>query len=155
MEPKRGCVVGSLVRLFRNPSFAAMAFAFVALWAATGSAAEPKRVLIVHAFGHAYSPWSDMAGSLRAELIKQSKEPIDLYEVSLDTARVQNPQEEAPFVEYIHALLAGRKLDLIVPIGASSAFFVQRNRRLLFPATPMLIVGADRRRHSRQLPNGE
>jgi hypothetical protein len=132
-----------------------MAFAFVALWAATGSAAEPKRVLIVHAFGHAYSPWSDMAGSLRAELIKQSKEPIDLYEVSLDTARVQNPQEEAPFVEYIHALLAGRKLDLIVPIGASSAFFVQRNRRLLFPATPMLIVGADRRRHSRQLPNGE
>ena len=26
-------------------------------------AAEPRRVLIVHAFGHAYSPWSDMAGS--------------------------------------------------------------------------------------------
>src|SRR5262249_12878956 len=114
---------------------------------ATGAfSAEPRRVLIVHAFGHAYSPWSDEAGIFRAELVKQSKEPIDLYEVSLDTARVQNADEETPFVDYIHALLAGRKLDLIVPIGAPSAFFMQRNRQRLFPATPMLIVGADRRR---------
>src|SRR5262249_38942765 len=109
---------------------------------------EPRRVLLVHAFGHAYSPWSDMAGSFRAELIKRSKEPIDLYEVSLDTARVKDPQDEAPFVQYIRALLVDRKLDLIVPIGAPSAFFMQRNRQLLFPATPMLIVGADRRRIS-------
>jgi signal transduction histidine kinase len=112
----------------------------------SGSAAEPRRVLLLHAFGHAYSPWSDMAGSFRAELIKKSAEPIDLYEVSLDTARVQNADDEAPFLEYIHALLAGRKLDLIVPIGAPAAHFAQRNRALLSSAAPMLIVGADRRR---------
>jgi hypothetical protein len=52
---------------------------FATMGAAT---AEPRRVLMVHAFGHAYSPWSDMAGSFRAELIKKSPEPIDLYEVS-------------------------------------------------------------------------
>jgi signal transduction histidine kinase len=73
-------------------------------------------------------------------------EPIDLYEVSLDTARAQEPQEEGPFVEYIRALLSGRKLDLIVPVGAPAAFFMQRHRSELFPATPMMIVGADRRR---------
>mgnify|MGYP003694402393 CR=1 FL=1 len=122
---------------------------------ADGSALEPRRVLLVHAFGHAYSPWSDMAGSFRAELIKRSKEPIDLYEVSLDTARVQTPEDETPFVEYIRALLVGRKLDLIVPIGAPSAFFVQRNRQRLFPATPMLILGADRRRIPRQFSCGQ
>ena len=110
------------------------------------SAAEPRRVLIIHAFGHSYSPWSDMAGSFRAQLIKNSKEPIDLYEVSLDTARVGSRQDEVPFVDYIHALLGGRKLDLIVPIGAPSAFFVQRNRQQLYPGTPTLIIGADRRR---------
>jgi hypothetical protein len=110
------------------------------------AAAVPRRVLLVHAFGHAYSPWSDMAGSFRAELVKTSREPIDLYEVSLDTARVQDPQEEGPFVEYIRALLSGRKLDLIVPIGAPAAYFVQRHRAQLFPATPMVIVGADVRR---------
>jgi len=89
-----------------------------------------------------------MAGSFRAELIKRSPEPIDLYEVSLDTARVQDPKDEGPFVEYIRAVLAGRKLDLIVPVGAPAAFFMQRYRQLLFPTTPMLIVGADVRRIS-------
>jgi signal transduction histidine kinase len=116
------------------------------IFATMGAAAEPRRVLMLHAFGHAYSPWSDMAGSFRAELIKRSPEPIDLYEVSLDTARVQDPKDEGPFVEYIRAVLSGRKLDLIVPVGAPAAFFAQRYRQLLFPATPMLIVGADLRR---------
>jgi len=113
---------------------------------AEAAAVEPRRVLILHAFGHAYSPWSDMAGSFRAELIKKSPEPIDLYEVSLDTARAQDPQDDEPFVEYIRAILSGRKLDLIVPVGAPATFFVQRYRPLLFPTTPMLIVGADVRR---------
>jgi signal transduction histidine kinase len=110
------------------------------------SAADARRVLLLHAFGHPYSPWSDMAGSFRAELVKKSPEPIDLYEVSLDTARVQDPQDEGPFVEYIRALLAGRKLDLIVPVGAPAAFFMERHRGELLPATPMMIVGADLRR---------
>ena len=95
-------------------------FLVVMLGAAT---AEPRRVLLLHAFGHPYSPWSDMAGSFRVELIKQSPEPINLYEVSLDTARVQDPQDEGPFLDYIRALLSGRKLDLIVPVGAPAAFF--------------------------------
>jgi len=135
------------VRAFIHSSLVrGLAYAAVLFWIAPVWPAEPRRVLIIHAFGHAYSPWSDMAGSFRAELIKNSKEPIDLYEVSLDTARVENSQNEAPFVDYIHALLGGRNLDLIVPIGAPSAFFVQRNRQQLYPGTPMLIVGADRRR---------
>ncbi len=86
-----------------------------------------------------------MAGSFRAELIKKSPEQIDLYEVSLDTARVLDSRDEGPFVDYIHALLSERKPDLIVPIGAPAAFFVQRNRARLFPMTPMLVVGAEPR----------
>jgi hypothetical protein len=111
-----------------------------------GAAAEPRRVLMLHAFGHAYSPWSDMAASFRAELVKRSPEPIDLYEVSLDTARVQNPKDEAPFVEYILAVLSGRRPDLIVPVGAPAAFFLQRHRPTILPTMPVLIVGADVRR---------
>ena len=116
------------------------------IFATTGAAAEPRRVLMLHAFGHAHSPWSDMAGSFRAELIKKSPEPIDVYEVSLDTARVQDPHDEGLFVEYIRAVFYGRKLDLIVPVGAPAAFFMQRYRQMMFPTTPMLIVGADVRR---------
>jgi signal transduction histidine kinase len=116
------------------------------LLAAESRAAEPRRVLLLHAFGHAYSPWSDMAASFRAEIIKRSPRPIDLYEVSLDTARVQDSEDDVPFIEYIKALLSGRSPDLIVPVGAPAAFFLQRNRARLFPTTPMLILGADVRR---------
>ena len=116
------------------------------VFAVEAHAAEPRRVLMLHAFGHAYSPWSDMAASFRAEIIRRSPEPIELYEVSLDTARVQDPKDDGPFVEYIRALLSRRSPDLIVPVGAPAAFFVQRNRPQLFPASPMLILGADVRR---------
>src|SRR5271154_4219046 len=125
---------------------AAACAAFLLLATIQASAAEPRGVLLLHAFGHPYSPWSDMAGSFRAELVKKSPQPIDLYEVSLDTARVQSPQDEGPFVEYIRALLAWRKLDLIVPAGAPAAFFMERHRSELSPAAPMMIVGADLRR---------
>jgi signal transduction histidine kinase len=118
------------------------------------AATEPRPILLLHAFGHAYSPWSDMAASFRAELVKKSPEPIDVYEVSLDTARAQNQQDEAPFVDYIRALLSDRAPDLIVPVGAPAAFFVQRNQRLLFAATPTLIVGADQRRIPRAAVEG-
>ena len=116
------------------------------LFAADAHSAEPKRVLVLHAFGHAYSPWSDFAASFRAEIVRRSPEPIELYEVSLDTARVQDPKDDAPFVEYIHALLSTRAPDLIVPVGAPAAFFLQRNRSRMFPTTPTLILGADIRR---------
>jgi signal transduction histidine kinase/ABC-type uncharacterized transport system substrate-binding protein len=109
-------------------------------------AAEPRRVLILHAFGHPFSPWSDMAGSFRAELISRSPQPVDLLEVSLDTARTREARDDDPFIQYIHALLAGHNPDLIVPVGAPAAFFVQRNRTQLFPTTPMMILGADVRR---------
>lgn len=133
-----------------HSAFMAHAFIFVAVILLCArmepAAANPRHVLMVHAFGHPYSPWSDMAGSFRAELVKKSPEPIDLYEVALDTARVQDAHEESPFVEYIRALLSGHQLDLIVPVGAPAAFFMQRHRPELFPTTPMLIVGADLRR---------
>ena len=32
----------------------------------------------------------------------------------------------------------GRKLDLIVRVGAPAAFFLQRHRQTIFPTTPML-----------------
>jgi signal transduction histidine kinase len=134
---------------FHNASAARVSlFAFVILLFAAieATAADSRHVLLVHAFGHPYSPWSDMAGSFRAELIRKSPQPINLYEVSLDTSRVGDSQGEGPFIEYIRALLSGRQLDLVVPVGAPAAFFVQRHRPLLFPSTPMLIVGADLRR---------
>ena len=136
-------LVHLVMKLIRTASRCAV---LVLLATIQAHGAEPKRVLLLHAFGHPFSPWSDEAGTFRAELIKRSPEQIELYEASLDTGRVRDLQGEEPFVSYIHALLSGQKPDLIVPAGAPAAFFVQRHRAALFPATPLLIMGADVRR---------
>lgn len=101
------------------------------IFATAAAATEPRRVLRLHAFGHAYSPWSDMTANFREEPVKNSPAPRGLYEVSLDTAGIQDPSDEWRFVEYIRAILSGRKFELIVPVGALAVFFVQRHRRYI------------------------
>ena len=59
---------------------------------------------------------------------------------------MRNDLAEAKFVEYLEARFAQRLPDLIVAIAAPAARFVQRNRKNLFPTTPMLLAVVDERR---------
>ncbi len=109
------------------------------------SAAEAQRVLLLHAFGHPFSPWSDMAAAFRAALTAIAPNAINFYEVSLDTSRVRDFDDEKPFVAYMHALVSEQKLDLLVPVGTPATLFVKRNFDGLFPDSPALVLGADAR----------
>lgn len=114
----------------------------------TGEAfSEPKRVLLLHSFGRDFAPWNEYARTFREELNRQSPDPIDLYEASLATARFPD-EEEGPFAEYLRALFAKRRLDLVVAIGSPAVGFVQRRRQELFPSTPAVYTGVERRRVS-------
>jgi signal transduction histidine kinase len=108
--------------------------------------AESKRVMLLHSFGSEFKPWSEYAKTIREELNRQSPWPLDVTEQSLLTARSGDEDPEAPFVEYLRALFAGRPLDLIVSIGAPAADFVQRHRHNLFATTPMVFTAVDQRR---------
>ncbi|HEU0158118.1 MAG TPA: ATP-binding protein [Hyphomicrobiaceae bacterium] len=108
-------------------------------------AGEPRRVLLLHSFGPHFAPWSAVSGRFREELIKRSPDAIDLYEASLETARLAQAPDEVPFVEYLRSLFSGRDLDLVVAMGAPAARFVQRYRTQVFAATPLLITGSDER----------
>jgi hypothetical protein len=99
----------------------------------------------LHSFGPHFSPWRLITGRFREELIQQSQSSIDLYEASLQTGRFRQPQDETPFMDYLRALFADRSLDLVVAMGAPAARFFVENRSRLFPATPLLITGADER----------
>jgi signal transduction histidine kinase len=109
------------------------------------AAAEPKRVLLLHSFGPEFVPWVFISGQFREELFKQSPDKIDLYEASLEGARFQQLDEQAPLVEYLAALFRSRKLDLIVTMGAPAAFFIQKYRAQLYPSTPVVIGGLEQR----------
>lgn len=117
----------------------------VLLLAMTGGAlSEPKRVLIVHSIGRDFSPWDDYARTIREELTRQSKDPIDIFETSLTTARFADGKE-GPFVDYLNALFTDHKLDLIMTIGGPAARFFQQNRQMLFPSVPVLYAALEQR----------
>ena len=122
-------------------------FSGVLLLCATVSAAasEPKRVLLLDSFGRDFAPWNEAARDIRAELLRQSPEPIDLYDASLVTARFAGDQQDGPFVDYLRAVFADHPLDLVITIGAPAARFAQRYRQQLFPSTPMLYTAVEQR----------
>lgn len=108
--------------------------------------AEPKRVLLLHSFGPNFSPYREYVAKLRQDLVRQSQQPMDIYEVALATARFAEDEREGALVEYLSSLIAGRRLDLVMTIGAPAAGFLQRNRGQVFPSTPALFTAADQRR---------
>ena len=109
------------------------------------AAAEPRRVLMLYSYGFHFAPWHVVSARFREELFKQSPQPVDLYEASLDTARFREAEKEAAFVDNLRALFAERQLDLVVAMGAPAARFFQRHRSQFFPSTPLLIVAAEER----------
>jgi len=49
------------------------------------SAAEPKRVMILHSFGRDFKPWIEYAKAIRTELDRQSPWPLEIIDQSLMT----------------------------------------------------------------------
>jgi PAS domain S-box-containing protein len=106
--------------------------------------AEPRRVLLIHSFGHDFQPFITFSGDFRSGLARESPQPVDFFDVALAGARFES-REEGAFVDYLGALFAGHRLDLVVPMGAPAVGFAQKYRARLFPDTPMLLAAVDQR----------
>jgi PAS domain S-box-containing protein len=102
------------------------------------------RVLLLHSYERDFAPHVAFVRQFRPELSKASDKLIDLVEISLQSARESRKAAEESVVADLQSLIAGR-LDLVVPIGGPAAVFAQKYRPRLFPSTPMLLAGVDRR----------
>jgi PAS domain S-box-containing protein len=108
--------------------------------------AEPaKRVLLVHSFGSSAPPFTTHSTAFETTLTQEMGKGVDLDEVSLDMARYAQPDMEEPFAELLSKRLAKWQPDLVVPIGSPAGRFVARFRDRLFPRTPILYTGMDKR----------
>ncbi len=119
---------------------------FVVLAAVGARGSEPKRVLIVHSFGSVAPPFTTHSIAFETELVEKMGERVDLDEVSLDMARYADPNLQEALVEYLQKRQAHWQPDLVVPIGSPAGVFVEQYRDRLFPETPILYTGMDRRR---------
>lgn len=116
------------------------------LFAAIDSAfAEPKRVLLLHSFGRDFAPFNEYGKQLRSELNLQSRDHLDIFEVSLATARFPDG-EEGPFVDYLRGLFVNRPIDLVITIGGPAVSFSQKYRQQLFSDVPVLHTAFEERR---------
>ncbi|HEY7697758.1 MAG TPA: hypothetical protein VIE88_05040, partial [Vicinamibacteria bacterium] len=97
----------------------------------------PKRVLVLYSFGRSY--FEDLGYELRSELAARSPERVEIFEVSLESARFSDTTAEAPFLDYLHALFAGRSPDLVIAVAGPAARFCVNHRGDLFPAAPLLL----------------
>lgn len=102
--------------------------------------AEPRRVLIIHSFGQEFAPFDTMSSTFRTELARQSSEPLEFYESSIETARFTAIGNDGPLLAYLQTLFADRRLDLIVTIAEPATHFAIRHRPELFPQTPLLAL---------------
>lgn len=100
--------------------------------------AAPKRVLILHSFGRDFAPFDTMSATFRTELARQSPEPVEFYEASIETARFSAVGNDDQLMGYLRTLFAERQLDLIFAVAEPAMFFCVRHRAEFFPETPLL-----------------
>jgi PAS domain S-box-containing protein len=137
------------MQIKQSMRFAGLLFGMAFSWL-NAEGAEPRRVLLLHSFGRDFEPFITFSETFRSELSRQSPEPLDFFDVALGSARFEGAQE-APFVDYLRALFAGHRVDLIVPMGGPACRFAQRYRARLFPDTPMLVTCVEERMFQRSM----
>src|SRR5437660_826780 len=134
-------------RVVRGPRMASSLVAvFVVLTAVCAAGSEPKRVLVVHSFGSVAPPFTTHSIAFETELVEKMGKRVDLDEVSLDMARYADSTLQEALVEYLQKRQSHWQPDLVVPIGSPAGFCVAQYRDRLFPKTPILYSGMDRRR---------
>ena len=106
-----------------------MAVTLLAFAAGNATAAEPKRVLLLHSFGWNFQAEDAFGDYLRTDLAEKSPYPLDAYEVLLEIARFNDGERDEAFVSYLRALFASRPPDLIITMVSPAARFIQRHRR--------------------------
>ena len=106
---------------------------------------ETRHVLVLSSTERPFAPQSSFADALVRDLIRSSREPIHLIEVSVQAARASGEAPDASMAQRIRSASGSHKLDLVMTIGGPAATFAQQFRHELFPATPMLVAGVDRR----------
>ena len=106
---------------------------------------ETRHVLVLSSSERPFAPQSGFADALVKELIRSSREPIHLVEVSVQAARASGETPDASIAQRIRSASGSHRLDLVITIGGPAATFAQQFRQELFPATPTLIAGVDHR----------
>jgi two-component system sensor kinase FixL len=105
----------------------------------------PRRVLIVYSYGRGFGPFSIVASEFQTELARESRDPVQFHEATLEAPNLDAGESEGALIAYLGALSRANPPELIVPFGAPAVRFVLRNREKLFGAKPILLASVEER----------
>jgi signal transduction histidine kinase len=118
-------------------------------WATTDAygaeGGRPWHVLMVHSFGSSAPPFTTHSTAFESRIKQELGTAVDLDEVSLDMARYAQPDMEEAFADFMVKRISAWQPDVVVPIGAPAGRFVAKFRDRLFPRTPVIYTGMDKR----------
>lgn len=110
------------------------------LFAVAARAAEPRRVLMLHAFNYAFPATTAIAEAARKRLLERSPQKVEIDAEFLDLARNTDPAHEFRTVRFIRDKYAKRPPDLVMTLGSAALPFVIKHRDELVPDVPVVFT---------------
>ena len=139
------CRRADRVSMLTRRIFRLCALASMGMTLATPAVAQTRRALLL------YDERTDLPGlaTLDAHMVQtltdQLKGGVEIYREQLDLSRFRSAAHSIVFSDYLRAKYAGKKIDVIIAAMGPSLDFMLDEGRTVFPGTPVVFCGIDRR----------
>jgi hypothetical protein len=110
------------------------------LFAVDGRAAEPRRVLMLHAFNYTFPATTAIAEAARKRLLERSPQKVEIDAEFLDLARNKDPANELRTVTFLRHKYAQRPPDLVMTLGSAALPFIMKHRDEIAPNVPVVFT---------------
>ena len=119
---------------------------FLLLFAVESNAAEPKRVLMLHAFNYTFPATGAIAEAVR------NQQSVEIDAEFLDVARIFDEARELRTATFIRDKYEQRPPDLVMTVGSAALPFIVKHRDILFPKVPIVFASISPRGYAAARP---
>jgi len=118
------------------------------LFGAESRAAEPRRVLMLHAFNYAFPSTTLIADGARRRLLERSPQPLEIDADFLDLARNTDAEYQSRIAMFLRAKYEKRLPDLVITLGSVALPFIVRHRDDIAPKVPVVFTSVSPQNYS-------
>src|SRR5713101_299166 len=118
------------------------------LFGAESRAAEPRRVLMLHAFNYTFPATTLIADGARKRLLERSPQPLEIDADFLDLARNTDAEYESRIAMFLRAKYERRPPDVVITLGSLALPFIVRHRDDIAPDAPVVFTSVSPQNYS-------
>jgi len=119
---------------------AGWSLALLFLFGAESRAAEPRRVLMLHAFNYTFPATTLIADGARKRLLERLPQPLEIDADFLDLARNTDAEYESRIAMFLRAKYQKRPPDVVITLGSAALPFIVRHRDDFAPNAPVVFT---------------